>query len=415
MVGTGPAGLMAASVITAAGHPVTLFEKRTGPGRKLLIAGSSGLNITHDLPRERFHELYSSPANDGHFERLFRHFGPQEWLEFIHRLGLKTFRGTSRRYFVEEMKASGLLRSWTHSLKAAGAEFLTEHELVDFEANLLRFQTGLELEVDAVCLALGAGSYVLPESPLRWPGIFIRKGVRFNEFRASNVGYEVSWPEGFLKEAEGLPLKGVALSTSKGSLRGDLVITRYGLEGTPIYFMGAPGSATLDLKPDLTAQQVLARLQAPRENLSPMRRIKRTLKLSAAAQSLLFHLAPSNPVAPPERASSSNRVAPLEHVAPSNRPDSLEKWASLIKAFPIRLEKPRPLEEAISSSGGIDWSELDSDLMLKRYPGIYLAGEMIDWDAPTGGFLIQACVSQGHLVGTRIVERLARAPITSGS
>jgi predicted flavoprotein YhiN len=238
---------------------------------------------------------------------------------------------------------------------------------------------------------LGGASYEPTENPLHWPKIFTTKAIPFTPFTPSNVGYEVGWTPAFLKEAEGLPLKDIVLTTHKGKRQGELVITRYGIEGTPVYFVGTPGPALIDLKPGLTAEAVLGKLKAVKENLSPNRRIKKQLGLSPAAQALVFHLMP--------RAILEDR--------------SLIQLAHTIKAFPIELLSPRPLEEAISSKGGVSMKALDERLMLKKYPGIFLAGEMLDWDAPTGGFLIQGCVTQGFCAGLGINHYLKSPRPTS--
>lgn len=382
IIGSGPAALMAAHVIASSGRSVRIFEKKQGPGKKLLIAGSSGLNVTYDAPLETFHEFYRGPQ-DG-FKKIFATFSPNDWLKFIEALGIGTFKGTSRRYFVEGLKASALLRAWLLRLEKLGATISYNAECVEFEALkekvILRFADNSVVEAAAVCFALGGGSYEEREKPLRWPEIFKRKGLRFEKFAPSNVGYNAAWPAKFIEEAEGLPLKNIVLHTSTGSKQGDLVITRYGLEGTPIYFHAKPGTAWLDLAPDLSVEQISERLARIKENLSPIRRLKRCLKLSAAAQALLFHL------------SSREEL------------DSLNLLTSKIKRFPIELLEPRSIDEAISTSGGLDWSELDDNLMLHRHPRVFAAGEMLNWDAPTGGFLIQACVSQGFVAGHGIIN-----------
>jgi hypothetical protein len=208
--------------------------------------------------------------------------------------------------------------------------------------------------------------------------------MRFKAFEASNSGFEVAWPAELLAEAEGLPIKNLVLRSPRGERQGELVITRYGLEGTPVYAVGIPGPVELDLKPDLTRDEIIQRMSSVRENPSPIRRAKRTLNLSPAALALLFHLASKEDLL------------------------SLESVAKRLKAFPLVLGARRPIEEAISSSGGLEMPELDSSLMLKRAPGVFAAGEMLDWEAPTGGYLIQACVSQGHRAGRAIVKRLKK-------
>ncbi len=377
---------MAAHVLAGAGHRVRVFEKKKGPGRKLLVAGSSGLNVTYDAPPTEFLAHYRGPHEI--LQPVLAAFGPVDWLKFIERLGIATFKGTSRRYFVKGLKASGLLRAWLFSLHERGVEFSYEHELRDFSATAggvrVEFTNGVVVDCAAAVLALGGGSWEKTETPLRWPAIFSRKGLRFTPFSASNVGYRVAWPAKFLAQAEGQPLKNITLTTSRGSKRGDLMVTSYGLEGTPVYTLGETAVVYVDLKPDLTEAQILEKISAMKENRSPLRRVKKLLKLAPASLALLETAAPPDDLA------------------------SLALTAALLKKFPISLLGPQPLEEAISSAGGLAWEEVNAELMLTSIPGVFLAGEMLDWDAPTGGFLIQGCVSLGHWAGSAVLRFLAR-------
>jgi uncharacterized flavoprotein (TIGR03862 family) len=388
IVGSGPAALMAADVLSASNYAVSVFEKKKGPGRKLLIAGSSGLNITNALPLAEFSQVYGDPAD--FWKQLLQDFSPQDWIQFIQGLGLETFLGTSGRYFVKEMKASKLLRAWLHRLNERKVQFYFEHEFENFEQAsssgriLLSLSKGRQFELDAICLCLGGGSYEPTETPLRWPKVLIQKSLKMDEFTSSNVGYQVAWREGFLKDAEGLPLKNVRLTSSRGTRKGDLIITKYGMEGTPVYTLGEVGEVSLDLKPDLTLDQIISKCKAVKENFSPFRRVKKQLNLCPAALALLFHM---------------DSGAGLK---------DLTLLAKMIKNFPIRFLAPQALTEAISSAGGLQMSELNQNLMLKKYPGVFAAGEMLNWDAPTGGFLIQACVSQGYRAGQGILQYLAR-------
>lgn len=398
IIGTGPAALMAAEVVSKAGHSVLIFEKKRAPGRKLLIAGSSGLNITNNLPISEFSQHYT--GSHGFWRRLFEDFSPQDWIRYIESLGIETFLGTSGRYFVREMKASKFLRAWLDHLLARNVQFYMSHEWVDFQLNSslkqedqkyrenqvnrisIQCDQGRTYELDALCLCLGGGSYEPKEIPLRWPQILKNKGLGFTEFTPSNVGYQIEWKPEFIKEADGLPLKNVRLTSSRGSRKGDCVITSYGIEGTPVYFVGEVGTVSLDLKPDLTEAQMLAKCLAVKENFSPFRRIKKQLNLCPAGLALVFHQTPS----------------PIMK--------DLKLLVKRLKNFPLIFKKPQALTESISSAGGLHLDELNPNWMIQKYPGVFAAGEMLDWDAPTGGFLIQASVSQGFAAGHGIVNYL---------
>lgn len=366
---------------------IHLYEKRSGLGRKLLIAGSSGLNISHALPTPEFAKQYRG-WNFAHWNQLLTHYGPHEWINFIEKeLGLETFLGTSDRYFVREMKASGLLRKWVQLLESRRVIIHPDHELIDFSSDLhFHFrnekQGSIETIHDAGIFALGGGSW--EDEPPRWVELLKRKGLSIDPLLPSNVGYEVKWKKEFLLEAEGKPLKKIRFESRRGTKDGELVITRYGIEGTPVYFWGETGECFIDLKPDLTEGQILERLSAVKENLAPLRRVKQKLSLCEASLALLFHHLPSTDKA------------------------DLKILISRIKRFPIRLEGPRPLSEAISSSGGLALSEVTDSYELRKFPGIFCAGEMLSWDAPTGGFLIQAAVSMGARIGNTLLERITR-------
>ncbi len=386
IVGSGPAGLMAAEVISAAGLSVSIFEKRKGPSWKLYIAGSSGLNITNSLPTDEMLRYYSGPEEL--WRSILENFTPRDWLRFIEEdLGIGTFLGTSQRYFVETMHAALLVRQWRRRLESRGVMFLFDHEWQGLERNSegqwhLNFRGQASQKCAALGLCLGGASW--ESEAVAWPEVLAAKDIRCVPFTAANTGFEVEWPAALKIEAEGLPLKNIELKTSLGKKRGDLIITSYGLEGTPIYFYGTPGRATIDLKPDLEPAALLAKLSKSRENLSLLRRAQKVLNLSPASRALLFHLLP-----------------------PHAR-DDINAFVAHLKALPLELRGPRPLSESISSRGGVAWTEVDPSLMLRKCPSVFLAGEMLDWEAPTGGFLIQGCVSQGRWMGQEIVRSLAR-------
>jgi uncharacterized flavoprotein (TIGR03862 family) len=381
IIGTGPAALMAASTIAGHGYAVTILEKSKGPGRKLLIAGGSGLNISNSLPLESFISHYKGAIN---WKNLFAKFSVADWLAFIHKLGLETFEGTSGRFFVREMKASGLLTAWVADLKKRGVELIFDSDCMQFNraGNKVEphFSNGQSQYFDAVLFALGGGSWL--KEPVAWPAMFTANDMKVIPFTPSNAGFKIAWSEKFRSESENKPLKNIEFISSTGRKKGDVMLTSYGIEGTPVYFCGRAETCFLDLKPDLSETAILEKLDSVSENLSPLRRAKKKLNLDAAALALLFHESPTGAL------------------------ESNASLAALIKKFPLKLIAPQPLEEAISSSGGIALTEITDDFMLNKFPGTFAAGEMLDWDAPTGGFLIQACVSQGFAAAQGILKYL---------
>lgn len=375
---------MCAHFLSQAGHSVHVFERRGGLGRKLLVAGSSGLNISHDLPTAEFARLYRGPKQAQDFFANHLAFFPKEkWIEFLEKtLGMETFLGTSDRYFVKEMKASNLLKVWTEKLVAQGVQFHLKHELVDFQSDSLQFATPdgpLTQKFDATAFFLGGASW--EENEPGWIRLFREMKIPITPFQASNVGYEIEWPKKFLAEADRKPVKNMKLTTRLGEKEGEVLVTSYGLEGTPIYFLGCPGEAFIDLKPGMTIAEITKRMQPAKENLAPIRRAKKNLNLSEAGFALLYHFS-----------TEADR-------------SSLEALASRIKKIPLKLLGPRPLSEAISSSGGVSFEALHDSFELRQYPNVYVGGEMLEWDAPTGGFLIQACVLQGAWVAEMILEK----------
>ncbi|MBL7714302.1 MAG: TIGR03862 family flavoprotein [Bdellovibrionales bacterium] len=388
IVGSGPAGLMAADHLSESlsqSAEIHLFEKRKGLGRKLLIAGSSGLNVSNDFPIVEWPKFFEGSWN---WSKLFSDFGTDAWLSQIHGLGFETFLGTSGRFFLKEMKASLFLKAWTSRLEKAGVTIHTDHDFQAFQKQdsktRLDFKNGTHFVSDQTVFALGGGSWN-DEEALIWPKAFQDHGIAFHDFTPANAGYEIDWPKAFLDEADRKPLKNIQLTTALGTKAGEILITSYGIEGTPVYFYGTPGLATLDLKPGLSEREVMAKLNQGKENFSLIRRAQKFLNLGDAAQALVFHLG----FADPKRA-----------------PKTPEALATLIKKFPLTLKGPRPLSESISSRGGISLSELNPDFELIKFPGIFLAGEMLDWSAPTGGFLIQASAAQGYSCAQAMISRI---------
>jgi len=378
IVGGGPAGLRAAELISTAGLHTILAEHKPSVGRKFLVAGRGGLNLTHSEPVENFPARYGKAS--GHFRNLLADFSPQELRAWAKELGIETFVGTSGRVFPVSKQAAPLLRRWIQRLRKQGVSFRARHELSGFrrgESGKLdvSFATPsgeITLQPRALVIALGGASWPQTGSDGSWVSLFTKVGISVTPLTPANCGYEVDWPAGFLEQAEGLPLKNIVVRAGGESVAGELLITKYGIEGGAIYQLSpvlrtmTPPCIAIDLKPSFNLEQLEARLRAATGAQSLLEKATRAWRLSRVARALLELRAPFA---------------------------SAEVLVSLVRAFPLPLRGPRPLAEAISTAGGVSWDELDVHLMLKRWPGIFCAGEMIDWEAPTGGYLLQGCFS----------------------
>ncbi len=395
IIGGGPAGLRAAEVAAVGGARVTLYDATRSVGRKFLVAGKSGLNLTHDLPPDRFASVYrGGPGfSEAWWREMLAGFDPMALREWASGLGVETFVASSGKVFPVpvggRIRAAPLLRRWVERLRARGVVFRMGHRWEGFaEADGLIFHAtdGRELVVShgAVVLALGGGSWPETGSTGGWLAAFQREGIVVRPLVAANCGWEVDWPPAVLEEAEGEPLKNLLVSAGDGECRGELVITRHGLEGGPIYHLGpvlremAAPELRIDFKPDLSLETLVTRLGGVRRNFA--REAGRRLGVSPGARALLKHL--------PDR-------GPWR---------SAEDVAGELKACRIPLLRPRPLVEAISSAGGVSWAEVDDSLMLRRRPGVFVAGEMLDWEAPTGGFLMQGCFATGERAARSAME-----------
>ncbi|KQW36898.1 TIGR03862 family flavoprotein [Rhizobacter sp. Root404] len=394
VVGGGPAGLMAAEVLAAGGVRVDLFDAMPSVGRKFLLAGKGGLNLTHSEPLDPFLDRYAArrPALDP----LLRGFGPAELRAWALGLGVSTFVGSSGRVFPTDLKAAPLLRAWLHRLRAAGVVFHMRHRWAGWvqggaSPSRLRFATPAGeavAEADAVVLALGGGSWARLGSDGAWVPWLQARGVDVAPLRPSNCGFDVapSWTEFFRTRFAGQPLKNVALSLvgPNGPAHrqaGEFVITEGGVEGSLVYALSGPardaiaahGDALvhIDLLPQRDAAFVQAEVARPRGSRSLSTHLKSRLGLDGVKAALLHELLPREVIADPLR------------------------LAQAIKALPLRLGAARPLDEAISSAGGVRFEALDAGLMLGALPGVFCAGEMLDWEAPTGGYLLTACFASG--------------------
>ncbi|APO73503.1 flavoprotein-like protein [Rhizobium etli 8C-3] len=389
IIGGGPAGLMAAEVLSASGHAVAIYEAMPTVARKFLLAGKSGLNITHseDYGRfvTRFGKTYDRlrPALDG--------FKPDDVRDWAKGLGTETFTGSSGRVFPKAMKASPLLRAWIARLEAQGVEILTRHRWSGFEDGGYGFETPqghLVIHPDAALLALGGASWPRLGSNAAWVPWLQENDVSVAPFRPANCGFDVDWSETFRNRFAGEPLKSVTATSSAGTLPGEFVITRHGIEGSLVYAHSAalrdgletdkPASLLVDLAPGRSAERLAKDLDRQDRKGSFSNRLRKGAGLDGVKTALLRELANETNLQDPS------------------------KLASHIKSLPIPLTRPRPIGEAISCAGGIEWSALDDGYMLNAIPGLFAAGEMLDWEAPTGGYLLTACMATGKAAGVGI-------------
>jgi uncharacterized flavoprotein (TIGR03862 family) len=401
IVGGGPAGLMASDVLAHAGARVTIYDQMPAVGRKLLLAGRGGLNLTHNEPLDKFLRRYGHA--EPHIRPAIDAFSPDELRAFSAELGQPTFIGTSGRVFPRAMKASPLLRAWLRRLAAMGVTFKLRHRWRGWdEGGRLLFDTAdgvTAIAVDASVLALGGASWPKLGSDGAWVAALEDSGIAVTPLRPANCGFLVDWSAIFRDRFEGQPLKRIALSFGGRSARGEAVITGKGLQGGGLYALSnvlreavaSHGHAVLliDLLPDRSATALEQKLRAPRNKQSLANVLRKTLSLSPVAIGLLQEAA----------VASSTR---LSEVAP-------EALAGLIKAVPVRLVGVEAIARAISTAGGVTFDEVDGRFMLRRRPGTFVAGEMLDWEAPTGGYLLQACFATGAAAGRGALHFLQRA------
>ena len=397
VVGGGPAGLRAAEILAAGGARVALYEQKQSVGRKFLVAGRGGLNLTHSEPVESFVTRYRDELP--RWRPLLATFGPAELRAWAADLGVETYVGTSGRVFPRGQQAAGLLRRWVSRLRAAGVEFHVCHRLEDIavgDGYTLRFQNlrtdePRHVHAQTVVLALGGASWPQTGSDGTWPATLTAAapGLPIDPWQPANCGWEVAWDPRVLAAAEGQPLKNIAVTAGGRTVRGEALVTRYGIEGGTMYQLGPELRAMrspcleIDFKPDASEARLVARLAGPSQGWSDA---AQRLKLSPAVRALLEWQGTHDPA------------------------------AALVKRFPLALRGPRPVAEAISSAGGVAWNAVDETLMLRNLPGVFVAGEMIDWEAPTGGYLLQGCFATGTRAGQAALGWLAanRPPKVAG-
>jgi len=376
VVGAGPAGLSAAEVLAGAGWSVTVAEALASPARKFLRAGVGGLNLTHSQPLETFLDAYG--PHRPRLEPFLRRFGPLELRAWAEGLGIRLFTGSSGRVFPEGMGAAPLLGAWLERLGAQG---------VRVETNTRWTAWGGSRRFDAMVLALGGPTWPALGTGGSWTALLEDRGVALTPWIPANVGFQVGWTPVFRQKYAGHPLKDVSLFGRKG----ELMVTDWGLEGGLLYAVGpalrdaadARGATpiTLDLVPGRDLARVEADVGRPRQGRSLSTHLTRTLNLSAV------------------------KIGLLREVLPPGSVDTPARIAALLKALPLTLTGPRPLDEAISAAGGVSWDELDGGLGLKKAPGVWCAGEMLDWEAPTGGYLLTACFSLGRAAAESILAQ----------
>jgi len=401
VIGGGPAGLMAADVLSQAGVKVDLYDAMPSVGRKFLMAGKGGMNISHSESWDKFLPRYG--ARRATLEPILSGFKPEALREWVHDLGIDTFVGSSGRVFPADMKAAPLLRAWLHRLRVNGVSFYVRHRWTGWpEDGLWLFETRegqRKIKADAVVLALGGGSWARLGSTGAWAPLLAGHGIPVEPLKPSNCGFDSGWSEHFSSRFAGQPLKSVRLSftTTDGSVfsqRGEIMVTASGLEGGLIYAasallrdeIAAAGFARiyLDLTPDKEATALIERLSKARGKHSMVNHLRKRLGLDGVKRGL------------------------LREIVPAADFDNLARLCAAIKALPIRLLAVRPIDEAISSAGGVTFEALDGQLMIRSMPGVFCAGEMLDWEAPTGGYLLSACLASGRAAGLGVLNWLQK-------
>ncbi|MAZ02192.1 MAG: aminoacetone oxidase family FAD-binding enzyme [Sneathiella sp.] len=396
IVGAGPTGLMAAQVLSRhSSIEVHLFDHKPSVARKFLIAGRGGLNLTHSEDVTHFTRKYAE--NSARFSQYLNRFSPDDMISWASALSIETFKGSSGRIFPTGLKATPLLRAWLALLDEQNVQFHLKHSWIEIRDNkTLIFRTAegktVEFEADAVLYAMGGGSYGHLGSDGAWVGAMRNLGVEIAPLKPSNCGFNIDWSDFFRAKFEGAPLKNIRLSYQGRSVPGDLVITSAGFEGNAIYALSRPlrdalethGSVTLDLdlKPSLSEEEVARQLSAPRGKMSLSNFLRKKLKLSPLQTALLHEVMP--------------------------KPDFNDtgKLSKGIKALPVTLVGMQGIARAISSAGGVTFESLTDKLMIKGTRGQFIAGEMLDWEAPTGGYLLQGCFATGAVAADGIAEYL---------
>lgn len=402
IIGGGPAGLMAAEAARSSGIAVDVYEGKGSVGRKFLLAGKGGLNLTHSEELAGFVARYGSRRDD--IRPWLSAFNADELRAWARELGIETFVGTSGRVFPADMKAAPLLRRWVHRLREQGVHFHVHHYCVGIEtggAMRLRTPAGEKMiHADAIVMAMGGGSWPELGSDGAWVSWLRERGADIAPLQSSNCGFDVGWSGVFTQRYAGQPVKSVVVAAadehgSSRSLQGEFVITATGIEGSVIYALSAVlreainasgiAQIQLDLAPGRDVARLQQELSKPRGGRSLTEHLRRTAGIEGVKAGLLYEVVPKPDMADPG------------------------KLATAIKSLPLKLLRPRPITEAISSAGGVRFAGLDDRLMIRSLPGIFCSGEMLDWEAPTGGYLLTACFASGRIAGRGATDWLRRS------
>ena len=394
IIGGGPTGLMAAYILSRNNFNVTIYDRKPTLGRKFLLAGRGGLNITHSECKEEFLKKYGKAANI--FEKILENFSQKNLMDFCEMLGEKTFIGSSGRAFPKSFKASPLLRSWLYKLKNQDVKMKNNHDWIGWDDNKLIFKTettNIIVDPNITLLALGGLSWPKLGSDGSWIKILKKDDIKISKIQPTNCGFFVKWSNIFKNRFAGYPLKSIELSFKDQKIKGEFIITKEGIEGGVIYSISSMlreninemgyAEVIIDLKPDFSIEKIRHLLLKPKLKLSTTNYLRKTLNLSDVAIGLLMEF--KN-----KEGKYNQQISNLAHT---------------IKSYKIILDKPFSIDRCISTAGGISFKSINKDFSLINKPNTYVAGEMLDWEAPTGGYLLQGCISNGACVANNIIKK----------
>ena len=394
IIGGGPTGLMAAYILSRNNFNVTIYDRKPTLGRKFLLAGRGGLNITHSECKEEFLKKYGKAANI--FEKILENFSKTNLMDFCEMLGEKTFIGSSGRVFPKSFKASPLLRSWLYKLKNQDVEMKNNHDWIGWDNNKLIFKTettNIIVNPNITLLALGGLSWPKLGSDGSWIKILKKDNIKISKIQPTNCGFFVKWSNIFKNRFAGYPLKSIELSFKDQKIKGEFIITKEGIEGGVIYSISSMlreninemgyAEVIIDLKPDFSIEKIRHLLLKPKLKLSTTNYLRKILNLSEVAIGLLMEFK--------NKEGKNNQ--------------KISNLAYIIKNYKIILDKPFSIDRCISTAGGISFKSVNKDFTLINKPNTYVAGEMLDWEAPTGGYLLQACISNGACVANNIINK----------